>query len=236
MTAPLAPHITEELWPRLGHPESLAHGPFPVGRPGAAGRRHGHVRRPGQGQGAGPAARCPPTITEDDLRELAMALPRIAEETPNGVRTVIVRPPSWSTWCPPDGRLIPAPAGRPLLEPVDTSCHPSARRHPGCGTDSSARGIAGCHRDSVSGNDERGYSGVRRNDERRRGNVDDGGHDERTAELVELADTLPAVTDASPEQRGTGRLSRRPRRFGHPAQHRLPSSQFSLRIYSTGSQ
>jgi len=29
MTAPLAPHIGEEMWSRLGHPESLAHGPFP---------------------------------------------------------------------------------------------------------------------------------------------------------------------------------------------------------------
>ena len=30
MTAPLAPHLAEELWRRLGHDESLAHGPFPV--------------------------------------------------------------------------------------------------------------------------------------------------------------------------------------------------------------
>ncbi len=33
MTAPLAPHISEELWSRLGHSESLAHGPFPVADP-----------------------------------------------------------------------------------------------------------------------------------------------------------------------------------------------------------
>ena len=33
MTAPLAPHISEELWSRLGHAESLAHGPFPVADP-----------------------------------------------------------------------------------------------------------------------------------------------------------------------------------------------------------
>ncbi|HEY4992256.1 MAG TPA: class I tRNA ligase family protein, partial [Nakamurella sp.] len=33
MTAPLAPHISEEMWQRLGHPESLAHGPFPVADP-----------------------------------------------------------------------------------------------------------------------------------------------------------------------------------------------------------
>ncbi|GAA4388188.1 leucine--tRNA ligase [Tsukamurella soli] len=30
MLAPVAPHIAEELWERLGHSESLAHGPFPV--------------------------------------------------------------------------------------------------------------------------------------------------------------------------------------------------------------
>jgi leucyl-tRNA synthetase len=30
MLAPLAPHIADELWFRLGHTESLAHGPFPV--------------------------------------------------------------------------------------------------------------------------------------------------------------------------------------------------------------
>jgi leucyl-tRNA synthetase len=29
MLAPLAPHLAEELWQRLGHRESLAHGPFP---------------------------------------------------------------------------------------------------------------------------------------------------------------------------------------------------------------
>ena len=33
MTAPLAPHISEELWNRLGHSESLAHGPFPTADP-----------------------------------------------------------------------------------------------------------------------------------------------------------------------------------------------------------
>ncbi|WP_327149116.1 leucine--tRNA ligase [Nocardia sp. NBC_01329] len=33
MLAPLAPHITEELWERLGHSHSLAHGPFPVADP-----------------------------------------------------------------------------------------------------------------------------------------------------------------------------------------------------------
>ncbi|MFC5056726.1 leucine--tRNA ligase [Saccharothrix xinjiangensis] len=30
MLAPLSPHVAEELWARLGHGESLAHGPFPT--------------------------------------------------------------------------------------------------------------------------------------------------------------------------------------------------------------
>jgi len=33
MLAPLAPHLAEELWQRLGHPASLAHGPFPMADP-----------------------------------------------------------------------------------------------------------------------------------------------------------------------------------------------------------
>ncbi|MFI1238768.1 leucine--tRNA ligase [Nocardia salmonicida] len=33
MLAPLAPHIAEELWERLGHTASLAHGPFPAADP-----------------------------------------------------------------------------------------------------------------------------------------------------------------------------------------------------------
>ncbi|MEV6556707.1 leucine--tRNA ligase [Nocardia sp. NPDC051756] len=33
MLAPLSPHIAEELWERLGHNASLAHGPFPVADP-----------------------------------------------------------------------------------------------------------------------------------------------------------------------------------------------------------
>ena len=33
MLAPLAPHLAEELWQRLGHDTSLAHGPFPQADP-----------------------------------------------------------------------------------------------------------------------------------------------------------------------------------------------------------
>jgi leucyl-tRNA synthetase len=33
MTAPVAPHIAEELWAKLGHPESLTYESFPVADP-----------------------------------------------------------------------------------------------------------------------------------------------------------------------------------------------------------
>ena len=36
MLAPLAPHIAEELWQRLGHPASLAYEPFPQADPALA--------------------------------------------------------------------------------------------------------------------------------------------------------------------------------------------------------
>ena len=52
MLAPLAPHIAEELWSRLGHAESLAWTDVPGGRRGAAGRRHGRDSGAGQRQSA----------------------------------------------------------------------------------------------------------------------------------------------------------------------------------------
>jgi len=33
MVAPLAPHLAQELWQRLGHPDSLAYEPFPQADP-----------------------------------------------------------------------------------------------------------------------------------------------------------------------------------------------------------
>ena len=36
MLAPLAPHLAEELWQRLGHPDSLAYEPFPQADPALA--------------------------------------------------------------------------------------------------------------------------------------------------------------------------------------------------------
>ena len=33
MLAPVAPHVAEELWSRMGHTSSLAHAAFPVADP-----------------------------------------------------------------------------------------------------------------------------------------------------------------------------------------------------------
>ncbi len=92
MVAPLTPHIAEELWSRLGHAESLAFEPFPVADPllivddtvTCVVQVKGKVRA---------RLDVPADVSETDLREQALALPRVVEETPNGVRTVIVRAP-----------------------------------------------------------------------------------------------------------------------------------------------
>ena len=92
MVAPLAPHIAEELWYRLGHEQSLAHEPFPVADPElvtedtitAVVQVRGKLRA---------QLEVPTSITEDELRELALAHPRIVKEIPNGVRKVIVKAP-----------------------------------------------------------------------------------------------------------------------------------------------
>ena len=92
MVSPLAPHIAEELWSRLGHPGSLAYQAFPVADPALVAddtvtcvvQVKGKVRA---------RLEVPATIDEDQLRELALAQPRVRQETGNGVRTVIVKPP-----------------------------------------------------------------------------------------------------------------------------------------------
>ena len=54
MVAPLAPHLAEELWQRLGHDTSAGARAVPAGRPAVSGR--GHRRVPGAGQRQGPRA------------------------------------------------------------------------------------------------------------------------------------------------------------------------------------
>jgi leucyl-tRNA synthetase len=92
MVAPVAPHIAEELWSRLGHPESLTFEPFPVADPAlliedtvtCVVQIRGKVRD---------RLEVPADIGEDELRERVLALPRVTAATGDGVRTVIVRAP-----------------------------------------------------------------------------------------------------------------------------------------------
>jgi leucyl-tRNA synthetase len=92
MLAPLAPHIAEELWSRLGHPRTLTYEPFPVADPALLVEEsvtcvvqiRGKVRD---------RLEVPADIGEDELRELALARPKVQAATEGGVRTVIVRAP-----------------------------------------------------------------------------------------------------------------------------------------------
>jgi leucyl-tRNA synthetase len=93
MVAPVAPHLAEELWRRLGHDSTLAYEPFPV-----AEQRYlvdetvtcvvqvkGKVRD---------RLEVPPDIAEDELRRLALASPKVAGALDGReVRTVVVRAP-----------------------------------------------------------------------------------------------------------------------------------------------
>jgi leucyl-tRNA synthetase len=92
MVAPLAPHIAEELWQRLGHPESITFESFPVADPAllvedtvtCVVQIKGKVRD---------RLEVPADITEDALREQVLALPKVVAATEAGIRTVIVRAP-----------------------------------------------------------------------------------------------------------------------------------------------
>ncbi|SJN18255.1 leucine--tRNA ligase [Luteococcus japonicus] len=92
MTAPVAPHIAEELWKRLGHGETIAYAPFPVADQSklvddqvtCVLQIKGKVRA---------TLEVSAGITEDELKALALAHPKVVAATENGVRTVIVRAP-----------------------------------------------------------------------------------------------------------------------------------------------
>ena len=92
MVGPLAPHIAEELWRRLGHTGTLAYEPFPEADPALVVEEtvtcvvqiKGKVRD---------RLEVPADITEDALRDLALASPKVRAATEGGIRTVIVRAP-----------------------------------------------------------------------------------------------------------------------------------------------
>ena len=93
MTAPFAPHIAEELWERLGHPESLAHAPFPVADEAylVAETVTCVVQVKGKVRGRLEVA---PDISEADLEAAALAEPNVVRFLDGGaVRKVIVRAP-----------------------------------------------------------------------------------------------------------------------------------------------
>lgn len=92
MVAPLAPHIAEELWAKLGHDDSITYTSFPVADPAmlvedtvtCVVQIKGKVRD---------RLEVPADITEDDLRAQVLALPKVVAATEGGIRTVIVRAP-----------------------------------------------------------------------------------------------------------------------------------------------
>ncbi|AEG44738.1 leucyl-tRNA synthetase [Isoptericola variabilis J7] len=93
MVAPVAPHIAEELWERLGHETSLAREPFPV-----ADERYlvedtvtCVVQVKGKVRGRLEVA---PSISEEDLTAAALAEPNVVRAIGGAeVRKVIVRAP-----------------------------------------------------------------------------------------------------------------------------------------------
>ncbi|MHA3836535.1 leucine--tRNA ligase [Terrabacter sp. AAH1] len=92
MLAPVAPHIAEEMWQRLGHEGGVAYAAFPVSDPAKIVEEQvtcviqikGKVRD---------RVEVSPDISEDDLRELALGREKVRAATGAGVRTVIVRAP-----------------------------------------------------------------------------------------------------------------------------------------------
>jgi len=92
MVAPVAPHIAEELWQRLGHQGGVTYAPFPVAEAALLVEEtvtcviqvKGKVRD---------RVDVSADIGEDELRELVLAREKVVAATPDGIRTVIVRAP-----------------------------------------------------------------------------------------------------------------------------------------------
>jgi leucyl-tRNA synthetase len=93
LIAPLAPHVAEELWSRLGHQGSLAHQPFPVADPALV--QDEAVTCVVQIKGKVKARlEVAPGITDIDLEAAALADPAVVAALAGAqVRKVIVRAP-----------------------------------------------------------------------------------------------------------------------------------------------
>ncbi|MEJ7636238.1 leucine--tRNA ligase [Aeromicrobium sp.] len=93
MLAPLAPHLAEELWSRLGHEESLTHAPFPVADPAhlASASVTCVVQVLGKVRGK---IEVSPGITDEELTALALAEPNVVRSIDGReIRKIIVRAP-----------------------------------------------------------------------------------------------------------------------------------------------
>lgn len=93
MTAPVAPHLAEELWQRLGHDRSLGHEPFPVADPQYLVQETVTCVFQVQGKVRG-RAEVAADATDEQLTEAALADPNVQRALDGReVRTVIVRAP-----------------------------------------------------------------------------------------------------------------------------------------------
>ncbi|MEU6227777.1 leucine--tRNA ligase [Streptomyces sp. NPDC047042] len=93
LVAPLAPHIAEELWRRLGHPDSVVHQDFPVADPAYVVDES--VTCVVQIKGKVKARlEVSPSISEDELEKVALGDDKVVEALAGaGIRKVIVRAP-----------------------------------------------------------------------------------------------------------------------------------------------
>ena len=93
MTAPVAPHVAEELWARLGHDRSVVHATFPQADPQHLVEETVTCVFQVQGKVRG-RAEVAPSAGEDELRDLALADAGVQRALAGrDVRTVIVRAP-----------------------------------------------------------------------------------------------------------------------------------------------
>jgi leucyl-tRNA synthetase len=91
MVAPLAPHIAEELWQRLGHPSSLAREPFPEADPAPAGPAS--VTLPVQVNGKVRfTIEVPATATRDDIAEALTRHPAYPAHPAEAIARLVIIP------------------------------------------------------------------------------------------------------------------------------------------------
>ena len=149
MTAPLAPHICRGAVAPAGARAVAGVRALPAGRPGAAGRGHGDLRRPGAGQGARPAGGAARSSTRRPCASWRWAARRCRRRWPAaGCARSSSGHPSWSTWSRSSGRVRRRRHGLHREPDRDTR---RARRGPGRAAAGRGRrhGLRGGHRDHL---------------------------------------------------------------------------------------